>query len=218
MTQFESEETTRPYKIKDPVTGKITYGKTSAKETYSEWLKRQDPDFQKSILGPKRFELYKSGKVDFKDFSSTRTNQVISVKDLEAKYGVPGLISSRGNVSNKIGLSLKEATVTKNVTGIVSYIDQNSFESLDLGSLRKQISDASQYGVYGKTKVNLSKLKIQDKADVIKDIKKSGDKIVMKPIVVDSEGFVIDGRHRAVKALLRGDKTIEAFMPITKKK
>ena len=40
------------------------------------------------------------------------------------------------------------------------------------------------------------------------------EEICAIPIIVDSEGFVLDGNHRATKARLLGLKTITAFCPV----
>lgn len=37
--------------------------------TFPDWLKSQPVGIQKSVLGPSRWELWKSGKLDFEDFS-----------------------------------------------------------------------------------------------------------------------------------------------------
>ena len=50
---------------------------------YSEWMKTQSDRFQKNILGPMRFELYNSGKVDFKDMVDKLTGKLINLKDLK---------------------------------------------------------------------------------------------------------------------------------------
>jgi len=46
----------------------------SGKTTYTQWLKsqlEQDPAFVKDVLGPKRFELFKSGKLDLKAMATS---------------------------------------------------------------------------------------------------------------------------------------------------
>jgi len=160
VTQFESDETMRPTKVKDPVTGKITYGKTSAKESYSEWLKRQDPDFQKSILGPKRFELYKSGKVEFKDFSSVRTNKIIPLKDLEVGYGVK-------DVQKPIQLKLSESEFEKYELGLKKKYGDKVYSKMTDEEMGKY--ERLEKGFYDKQKE--IELLEQAKVSTVKQIK-----------------------------------------------
>ena len=45
-------------------------GQVSAKLTYPEWFKQQDSAFQREVLGPTRYTLWKSGKLKLGDFST----------------------------------------------------------------------------------------------------------------------------------------------------
>lgn len=45
-------------------------GQVSAKLDYEDWLKTKPKAFQKEVLGPKRLELWKEGKIDFSDLTS----------------------------------------------------------------------------------------------------------------------------------------------------
>jgi len=45
-------------------------GQVSAKLDYEDWLKTKSKAFQKKVLGTKRFELWKDGKIDFSDLTN----------------------------------------------------------------------------------------------------------------------------------------------------
>lgn len=47
-------------------------GQVPEKTTYTQWFKKQSPAFQKDVLGPTRYKLYRSGEADLKDFSTAR--------------------------------------------------------------------------------------------------------------------------------------------------
>lgn len=50
----------------------------------------------------------------------------------------------------------------------------------------------------------------------ISHIKKVNDADLSFPIILDDEGYVMDGRHRIAKAILEGGKTIKAVrFPVT---
>lgn len=52
-------------------------------DTYSEFFARQSAKDQKEILGASRYELYKSGKFDIKDFVDERTGHYYTLKELD---------------------------------------------------------------------------------------------------------------------------------------
>lgn len=54
--------------------------------SYDQWLKTQPEDFQRDILGPKRFELYKSGKVRLTSFTD-RKGHTLTLDRLAEKEG-----------------------------------------------------------------------------------------------------------------------------------
>lgn len=54
--------------------------------SYDQWLKTQPEDFQRQILGPKRFELYKSGKVRLSSFTD-RKGHTLTLERLAEKEG-----------------------------------------------------------------------------------------------------------------------------------
>lgn len=50
------------------------HGQVSAKLDYEDWLKTKPRAFQKKVLGTKRLELWKEGKIDFNDLTSQNNN------------------------------------------------------------------------------------------------------------------------------------------------
>lgn len=55
-------------------------GQVSQKETYATWFAKQDPAFQRSVLGKGRYELYKEGKVALDKF--TDNGRTLTLKQL----------------------------------------------------------------------------------------------------------------------------------------
>lgn len=55
-----------------PATRASFNGQVAATLTYPEWFATQSDAFQRQVLGPTRYSLYKTGQVSFKEFSGTR--------------------------------------------------------------------------------------------------------------------------------------------------
>lgn len=51
---------------------------------YPEWFSQQGPAFQRRVLGPARYALYKDGKLDVKDFVQVHRHRVKTLKELAA--------------------------------------------------------------------------------------------------------------------------------------
>jgi hypothetical protein len=51
-------------------------GQVSSKTGYEQWLKSKDEDFQKEVLGLGKWELWKKGKIGFKDLVDQSGNPV----------------------------------------------------------------------------------------------------------------------------------------------
>lgn len=62
-----------------------TFGPVKGSTTFAQFLKRQTPEFQESILGKGRAELFRSGKITLRDLVSGRGSP-LTLKQLEAKY------------------------------------------------------------------------------------------------------------------------------------
>lgn len=62
-------------------------GAEPAKTTYPEWLKRQSVDTQNQVLGVKRAQLFRSGKVSFNKFVDQR-NRPLSLEQLAKVEGI----------------------------------------------------------------------------------------------------------------------------------
>lgn len=92
----EIEKAYRPYTVRgtvDPITGKITPGKIGVGGgriidtgrflgTYEDFFEAQGANVQKQILGPTRFEMWKSGKVALKDFAD-KSGNIRLIKELQ---------------------------------------------------------------------------------------------------------------------------------------
>ena len=61
-------------------------GQVSSKISYEDWLKTKGEEFQKEVLGPGKFELWKSKKIGFKDLTNAMGNP-LNVAQLKLKYG-----------------------------------------------------------------------------------------------------------------------------------
>lgn len=57
-------------------------GQVSAKLNYEDWLKTKPKAFQKEVLGTKRLELWKDGKIDFSDLTD-QDNNPLTLKQLK---------------------------------------------------------------------------------------------------------------------------------------
>ncbi len=51
---------------------------------------------------------------------------------------------------------------------------------------------------------------INSTMDFVEHVKRVNDADIRCPIILDEEGFIMDGRHRLAKALVEGYKTISA--------
>lgn len=83
----EMSQAYRPYTIRPEInigTGRkgkiIDHGFFQG--NYSEWLATQSDRFQKTVLGPRRFELYDAKLVSLKDMVDQTTGKLINIKDL----------------------------------------------------------------------------------------------------------------------------------------
>ena len=56
-------------------------GQVPAKTTYATWFKRQGAGFQRQVLGPKRYELFRRGVHDVREFA-TPEGRMYTLKDL----------------------------------------------------------------------------------------------------------------------------------------
>lgn len=57
-------------------------GQVPATINYVEWFGMQGPGFQRMILGPTRYELWRTGAVKFSDFADVKSARVVRVGDL----------------------------------------------------------------------------------------------------------------------------------------
>lgn len=61
-------------------------GPASSSTTFTQFLKRQTPEFQEEVLGKGRAELFRSGKITLRDLVSGK-GAPLTLKQLERKYG-----------------------------------------------------------------------------------------------------------------------------------
>lgn len=90
---------------------------------------------------------------------------------------------------------------------VLEYIDANTKAHLNLPPLRQKLNEEGKYWVLGK--VNPAELIINDKDNV----DWTAYPLNNKPIVIDDKKVVIDGRHRALRALYDGVTSLRAWMP-----
>ena len=92
----EMEDAVRPYTIR-PDQAVDTGGKRTIQEVgfhhgdYASWFAKQSEKHQLEALGPKRFELYKAGKIEFKDLIDKQGN----LRNLD------NLIEKKGKITPK---------------------------------------------------------------------------------------------------------------------
>jgi len=61
-------------------------GQVAADLNYEQWLKTKPKEFQVEVLGPKKYELWKNGKLTFRDLVDQK-GRPLTVKELQKKYG-----------------------------------------------------------------------------------------------------------------------------------
>lgn len=115
----------------------------------------------------------------------------------------------------KISLSNRSVSDKKTTSAIVGYIDANSDTKLNISQVKERVRNSARYGLYGKTSVPLKSLSVDDFQNVLRET--TGRPRSKRPIVIDSNGYVIDGRHRVAMAIKNGETRIEAYAPITEK-
>ena len=82
----EFEEVARPWTTRPDIPigegGRniLTWG--SHKGEYASWFESRGEQFQKNVVGPKRFELIKSGNVKFKDLVDPQTGRLKTLEEL----------------------------------------------------------------------------------------------------------------------------------------
>tara|TARA_R110000744_G_scaffold297703_1_gene407473 strand:- start:38 stop:1123 length:1086 start_codon:yes stop_codon:yes gene_type:complete len=62
-------------------------GQVSSKISYEDWLKTKGEEFQKEVLGPGKFELWKAKKIGFKDLTNAMGNP-LTLAQLKLKYNI----------------------------------------------------------------------------------------------------------------------------------
>ena len=78
--------------------------------------------------------------------------------------------------------------------------------ALDVRRAKQEIADAGQY--WAVKEIPISRLKLDKGLDVSRAAPSKG------PIITSRAGEILDGRHRALKALQEGRETIQAYVPV----
>ena len=65
-----------------------TKGQISSKTKFPQWFGNQSASFQKEWLGKSRYELYKSDRLDIKDFTDVKSGDMWTLKELQDKFNL----------------------------------------------------------------------------------------------------------------------------------
>ncbi len=65
--------------------GKNNIGRVPIKTTYGQWFNAQSPQFQRSVLGQKKFDLFKTKGLEYKQLVSNN-GRFFNIKQLNVKY------------------------------------------------------------------------------------------------------------------------------------
>ncbi len=138
-------------------------------------------------------------------------------RDELGRFASTGGAGAGGEVDGTVGFAkdaflsdyadVNQKTVTSYAT-VAERMDQMTSGKINVQEIKQRLHDSSKY--YGQKMVNPQQLTIQDYELVNADPNKYSD----EPIIVDKDGWVVDGRHRAKAALLRGDSEINAWVPV----
>ncbi len=163
----------------------ILNGDIPRPKKYADWFAEQNKSTQVDILGPAKYQLWKSGQVKLSDMATM--DRALTVGELEAKAGVQ---------ATKAAESIKEATATLPQDEIGALYDKYMVKADNFDGLLAEVIDGaskkvSQMDVMGKVwKYENPDLLVKGKslaASVAKDAKELG---------IDPERFM---------TLLRGD-------------
>lgn len=65
-------------------------GRVAEKKSYEEWLRGKSKSLQNEILGPRRAELFRDGKLSLKDMVNASTGRPYTLEQLRTRYGIEG--------------------------------------------------------------------------------------------------------------------------------
>jgi SPP1 gp7 family putative phage head morphogenesis protein len=82
--------------VRDPETGRVE--KAPAEQTYYQWLKRQDPEVQDSIIGPTRGTLLRDGGLSSERFAELNLNSDFKPRTLDQMRELEPLAFKRAGV------------------------------------------------------------------------------------------------------------------------
>lgn len=115
--------------------------------------------------------------------------------------------------SGKEFSDLLDKAKMNNIAKMYQIIDHNSQGQLNADAIKEELAKAGNY--YIKTEIDIKDLKIQDENKVVSENKERNLELKDEetPIIVGKDGFIIDGRHRTLKAKELGKTTIHAYVP-----
>lgn len=115
--------------------------------------------------------------------------------------------------SGKEFSDLLDKAKMNNIAKMYQIIDHNSQGQLNADAIKEELAKAGNY--YIKTEIDIKDLAIQDEHKVLSENKERNIELKDEetPIIVGQDGFIIDGRHRTLKAKELGKKTIHAYVP-----
>ena len=109
----ELEDVARPWTDRDDIPigegGRNIRDWGKHKGNYSTWFDSRGEQFQRNVVGPKRYELIKAGKVKFKDLVDPQTGRLIPWKELKGASGVKGFGS--GVVGGELSKAIDNARI-----------------------------------------------------------------------------------------------------------
>jgi len=82
-----------------PVKGEKPGQKTSSRETYYEWLKRQPDAFQREVLGKSRAKLFQQGNISPQKFADLNLNRYFRPRTLEEMKKLAPVVFDKAGVT-----------------------------------------------------------------------------------------------------------------------
>ena len=155
---------------------------------------------QATLLNPKGI---------LKPIEKAATNDIIANRNIIIPEENQKLADFTKKFSNADSFDTKVSKVgygTTPISEVYGYIDNMSEGSLNPKAVKEELLKGGNS--YVKVKINPKILDIQDSESLTVDNKTD----INKAIVVGKDGFVIDGRHRALAAIDQ-NKMIDAFIP-----
>jgi hypothetical protein len=169
-------------------------------KTPTETLTPPENIAQPALLNPKGI-LKPIEKVATNDIIPNRN--VIIPEESQQLADLTKKFSSADSFDAKVS---KAGYGTTSISNVYGYMDNMSEGSLNSKAVKDELLKGGNS--YVKVKINPNTLDIQDRATLTVD----NNTDISKAIVVGKDGFIIDGRHRALAAI-KQNKMIDAYVP-----